>query len=108
MVAPTRRSAQIHGEERSVASSDLRRLAVAFVFLFRLTARWSLEAANFSRKYGMEVADPRFNGRLQLLFSMTNPTLAHQLAAFASSLNFEDLSSNVVHEVKRRLIDSFE
>ncbi len=54
----------------------------------------------------MEVADPRFNGRLQLLFSMTNPTLAHQLAAFACSLNFEDLSSNVVHEVKRRLIDS--
>src|ERR1041385_6897291 len=39
-------------------------------------------------------------------FSMTNPTLAHQLAAFACSLNFEDLSENVVHEVKRRLIDS--
>ena len=37
---------------------------------------------------------------------MTNPTLAHQLAAFACSLNFEDLSQNVVHEVKRRLIDS--
>jgi 2-methylcitrate dehydratase len=54
----------------------------------------------------MEVADPRFNGRLQLLFSMTDPTLAHQLAAFACSLNFEDLSKNVVHEVKRRLIDS--
>src|ERR1043166_4070713 len=39
-------------------------------------------------------------------FSMTQPTLAHQLAAFACSLNFEDLSENVVHEVKRRLIDS--
>ncbi|HZE58544.1 MAG TPA: MmgE/PrpD family protein, partial [Chthoniobacterales bacterium] len=37
---------------------------------------------------------------------MTQPTLAHQLAAFACSLNFEDLSQNVVHEVKRRLIDS--
>jgi 2-methylcitrate dehydratase len=33
-------------------------------------------------------------------------TLAHQLAQFACSLRFEDLSSNVVHEVKRRLIDS--
>ena len=37
---------------------------------------------------------------------MTEPTLAHQLAQFAWSLNFEDLSVNVVHEVKRRLIDS--
>src|ERR1700724_2824017 len=37
---------------------------------------------------------------------MTNPTLAHQLAHFACSLNFEDLSKNVVHEVKRRLLDS--
>src|SRR3954467_14917171 len=37
---------------------------------------------------------------------MAHPTLAHQLAAFACSLNFEDLSQNVVHEVKRRLIDS--
>src|SRR3954464_15343300 len=37
---------------------------------------------------------------------MTNPTLAHQLAHFACSLNYEDLSQNVVHEVKRRLIDS--
>ncbi|MEP6777983.1 MAG: MmgE/PrpD family protein [Chthoniobacterales bacterium] len=33
-------------------------------------------------------------------------TLAHQLANFACSLQFEDLSSNVVHEVKRRVIDS--
>src|ERR1051326_1809932 len=37
---------------------------------------------------------------------MTRPTLARQLAYFACSLNFEDLSQNVVHEVKRRLIDS--
>ncbi len=33
-------------------------------------------------------------------------TLAHQLAHFAGSLQFEDLSKNVVHEVKRRVIDS--
>jgi len=37
---------------------------------------------------------------------MTNTTLAHQLANFACSLEFEDLSSNVVHEVKRRVVDS--
>ncbi len=34
------------------------------------------------------------------------PTLAHQLANFACSLRYEDLSKNVVHEVKRRVIDS--
>src|SRR5438552_1149546 len=33
-------------------------------------------------------------------------TLAHQLANFACSLQFEDLSRQVVHEVKRRVIDS--
>ncbi|HEY2124307.1 MAG TPA: MmgE/PrpD family protein [Chthoniobacterales bacterium] len=33
-------------------------------------------------------------------------TLAHQLAEFACSLQFEDLSKDVVHEVKRRVIDS--
>ena len=33
-------------------------------------------------------------------------TLAHQLANFACSLHFEDLSKEVVHEVKRRVIDS--
>ena len=33
-------------------------------------------------------------------------TLAHQLAHYASSLQFEDLSKEVVHEVKRRVIDS--
>ena len=38
---------------------------------------------------------------------MIKPTsLAHQLANFSCSLNFEDLSKNVVHEVKRRVIDS--
>jgi 2-methylcitrate dehydratase len=44
-------------------------------------------------------ADCSFN------FSMTT-TLAHQLANYACSLQFEDLSKEVVHEVKRRVIDS--
>jgi 2-methylcitrate dehydratase len=34
-------------------------------------------------------------------------TLAHRLAAYACALRFEDLSPAVVHEVKRRVIDSF-
>ncbi len=34
-------------------------------------------------------------------------SLAHRLADYACSLNFEDLSPEVVHEVKRRVIDSF-
>jgi 2-methylcitrate dehydratase len=34
-------------------------------------------------------------------------TLAHQLADYACALRFEDLSPAVVHEVKRRVIDSF-
>jgi 2-methylcitrate dehydratase len=33
-------------------------------------------------------------------------TLAHQLANYACELKFEDLSKEVVHEVKRRVIDS--
>ncbi len=36
---------------------------------------------------------------------LTN-SLAHQLAQFACSLEYEDLGKNTVHEVKRRLIDS--
>jgi 2-methylcitrate dehydratase len=35
-----------------------------------------------------------------------NKTLAHQLADYACALRFEDLSRDVVHEVKRRVIDS--
>jgi 2-methylcitrate dehydratase len=38
---------------------------------------------------------------------LTN-SLAHQLANYACSLEFEDFSSNLVHEVKRRLIDSLD
>jgi 2-methylcitrate dehydratase len=37
---------------------------------------------------------------------MATKTLAHQLADYACSLNFEDLSKDVVHETKRRVIDS--
>ena len=33
-------------------------------------------------------------------------TLAHQLANYSSSFRFEDLSKEVVHEVKRRVLDS--
>jgi 2-methylcitrate dehydratase len=36
-----------------------------------------------------------------------NQTLAEQLADYAARLRFEDLPAVVVHEVKRRLIDSF-
>src|SRR5438046_6824737 len=35
-----------------------------------------------------------------------NTTLARQLADYACALRFEDLSKQVVHEVKRRVIDS--
>src|SRR6266404_3597660 len=38
-------------------------------------------------------------------FPMTK-TLAHQLADYACSVRFEDVSKEVVHEVKRRMIDS--
>ncbi len=38
---------------------------------------------------------------------MSTTSLAHTLADFACSLQYTDLSANVVHEVKRRLIDSF-
>src|ERR1700746_238243 len=37
---------------------------------------------------------------------MATKTLAHQLAEYSCALRFEDLSSEVVHEVKRRVIDS--
>jgi 2-methylcitrate dehydratase len=37
---------------------------------------------------------------------MATRTLAHQLAEYACALQFEDLSKDVVHEVKRRVIDS--
>jgi len=46
-----------------------------------------------------------FIGRLKLQPSMRT-TLAHKLADYACSLRFEDLSKEVVHEAKRRVIDS--
>jgi 2-methylcitrate dehydratase len=58
------------------------------------------------------LAGGRFLATLQAHFMATSSsapltnTLAHQLANFACSLEFEHLSKNVVHEVKRRLIDS--
>src|SRR5262245_57553833 len=36
-----------------------------------------------------------------------SPTLAHRFAQYATRLRFEDLPKVTVHEVKRRLIDSF-
>jgi 2-methylcitrate dehydratase len=47
-----------------------------------------------------------FIGRLHVNF-MAATTLAHQLANYACELKFEDLSREVIHEVKRRVIDSF-
>src|ERR1700757_4194777 len=38
--------------------------------------------------------------------SLMKTTLAHQLADYACAQRFEDLSKEVVHEVKRRVIDS--
>src|ERR1700724_735872 len=38
-------------------------------------------------------------------FTMTK-TLAHQLADYACSVRFEDLSKETVHEVRRRMVDS--
>src|SRR5215470_4530129 len=46
-----------------------------------------------------------FVGRLKFQLFMKT-TLAHQLANYSSSFGFEDLSKEVVHEVKRRVIDS--
>src|ERR1700757_685968 len=43
--------------------------------------------------------------QIEILLFMKK-TLAHQLADYACALRFEDLSKNVVHEVKRRIIDS--
>ena len=52
------------------------------------------------------LACARFIGRLQLQFHMTK-SLAHHLAEYACSLISKIFRRNVVHEVKRRVIDSF-
>src|SRR5437879_5509849 len=43
--------------------------------------------------------------QIEISISMKK-SLAHQLADYACALRFEDLSEEVVHEVKRRVIDS--
>src|SRR6476659_9486054 len=43
----------------------------------------------------------------QIAGSLMSKSLAHRLAQFACSLRYEDLSEAVIHEVKRRVIDSF-
>ncbi len=59
------------------------------------------------------LADHRFLATLQAHFMATSSSapltnsLAHQLANFACTLEYEHLGKNTVHEVKRRLIDSF-
>jgi 2-methylcitrate dehydratase len=52
------------------------------------------------------LAASRFIGRLALRNSIMSKSLAHHLAEYACSLTYEDLSPEVVHEVKRRVIDS--
>ena len=71
--------------------------------------RWSVEALKPLKRFGGAwVRAQRFNGlavqRFNALTSMK--TLAEQLANFAVGLRFEDLPAVVVHEVKRRVIDS--
>src|SRR6267142_4450716 len=57
------------------------------------------------RTTGSGVAPDEFIGRLKLQPFMKT-TLAHQLANYSSSFRFEDLSKEVVHEVRRRVTDS--
>src|SRR5205085_12389137 len=49
---------------------------------------------------------PRANHQQIEISFLMKKTLAHQLADYACALRFEDLSKDVVHEVKRRVIDS--
>jgi 2-methylcitrate dehydratase len=58
-----------------------------------------------TRRPSTLLAAAQFIARLQARF-MTK-SLAHRLAEYACSLKYEDLSPAVVHEVKRRVIDSF-
>src|SRR5713101_7651042 len=53
----------------------------------------------------MRLPTPNSSPDCSVGFQVTT-TLAHQLAHYACSLRFEDLSHEVVHEVKRRVIDS--
>src|SRR5712691_3688853 len=58
-----------------------------------------MSAASRRLLIGKSSADWTFN-------LMATKTLAHQLAEYACSLQFQDLSKEVVYEVKRRVIDS--
>src|ERR1700682_5565326 len=69
------------------------------------TSTWIGERARPARDRRATLAVSQFVGRLRFQFHMTK-TLAHQLAHYACSLQFGDLSKEVVHEVKRRVIDS--
>src|SRR2546423_138774 len=51
-------------------------------------------------------ACPLPNHRQIEISLLMNKSLAHQLADYTCALRFEDLSKEVVHEVKRRVIDS--
>ena len=53
------------------------------------------------------VSLPRGDSSPDCRLTFMSKSLAHRLAEYACSLNFEDLSPEVVHEVKRRVIDSF-
>src|SRR5207248_4963746 len=65
------------------------------------------DCARFRRQGNIDNRLPREFSPADWTFNfMATKTLAHQLAEYACSLNLEDLSKDVVHEVKRRLIDS--
>ena len=68
---------------------------------FAHAERLTTDYTNASEMAGCRAANYR-----QIAGSNFMTTLAHQLANYACSLKFEDLSKNVVHEVKRRVIDS--
>jgi len=75
-------------------------------FNYRATAsvaeRWQAKRPPYN---GMRLPTPNSSADCSVGFQVTT-TLAHQLANYACSLRFEDLSREVVHEVKRRVIDS--
>src|SRR5215471_15500977 len=54
-----------------------------------------------------EVACPStIHRQIEFPIFLMKTTLAHQLADYTCAQRFEDLSKEVVHEVKRRVIDS--
>jgi len=60
-----------------------------------------------AKRLSYNIACCRWTIHRQIEISVSmKKTLAHQLADYACALRFEDLSKEVVHEVKRRVIDS--